>query len=193
MSFYEKIRNFFYAATHFEQLVTENTSLRQQVFDQESEIRRLRDETAVSGGVGSDMDPRSFEQETPEEAIPTIVPAERLPEGWNWVHYDDGSGSLHSPEGEHLFAYDRQPYYASGGIEFRETANDHWTIFVGSMENFKGYAETAVIEKYASREKPTLMADAVYPGDRQSVMAAIERIRANTVPAEPQKERDMCL
>ena len=35
-----------------------------------------------------------------------INKAENLSGGWNWIHYDDGSGHLRSPEGEKYFLYD---------------------------------------------------------------------------------------
>lgn len=38
----------------------------------------------------------------------TTVPAEAMPEGWEWVMYADGSGSLRGPGNEHLYSYDEQ-------------------------------------------------------------------------------------
>lgn len=30
----------------------------------------------------------------------------KLPEGWEWQHWEDGSGSLRAPDGKHYFQYD---------------------------------------------------------------------------------------
>ena len=36
----------------------------------------------------------------------TIEPVVELPDGWNWVKYDDGSGYLQGPSGQGFFSYD---------------------------------------------------------------------------------------
>ena len=40
----------------------------------------------------------------------TFTPAKHLPEGWGWVDYEDGSGSLQSPDGKSVISYD---YFSS--------------------------------------------------------------------------------
>lgn len=77
-----------------------------------------------------------------------ITPAESLPEGWNWGQYDDGSGSLRSPSGKHLFSYDLAPYHSIGGIEYQKIDHSRWDIFWGTFAEFKKYAEERAKEKF---------------------------------------------
>ena len=79
-----------------------------------------------------------------------ITPVKALPDGWRWVDWDDGSGSLRGPKGEHYFSYDLFPYHVIGGIEYKELSGviGGWDIFWGNLSEFKKYAETMVQRKY---------------------------------------------
>lgn len=44
-----------------------------------------------------------------------FLPTAFLAKDWFWCQYGDGSGSLRSPDGKHLFIYDLVPYHAEGG------------------------------------------------------------------------------
>lgn len=73
-----------------------------------------------------------------------IIAAASLPAGWNWEHYKDGSGSLHSPEGRSYFSYDEAPYHSTGGIEYQYDHFSHWGVFWGPMAEFEEYAESEI-------------------------------------------------
>lgn len=73
-----------------------------------------------------------------------IVPTGSLPDSWFWCQYDDGSGSLRSPNGKHLYGYDLSPYHAVGGIEYQKNIHSGWDIFWGTFDEFKKYAEERV-------------------------------------------------
>ena len=81
------------------------------------------------------------------EDDPVITPAASLPDGWKWVDYPDGSGSLCSPNGTSFFSYDLAPYSNQGGIECKETKDDAWGVFWGTKGEFKEHAEAVVREK----------------------------------------------
>jgi len=53
----------------------------------------------------------------------TIVPAEKLCDGWNWHKYDDGSGHLESPDGKKYMLYDLNTN------EYQETINSSYEFF----------------------------------------------------------------
>ena len=81
------------------------------------------------------------EPELPETETVRTVQAETLPKGWKWQHYDDGSGSLQSPDGKSYFSYDRQ----TG--EYKNL-NGHYTNMPGytgnpSSVNFKDFIDFA--------------------------------------------------
>ena len=106
----------------------------------------LREE---NNAIEPEIDNLSFE---PDDVDEKKSPAATLPEGWEWVDYDDGSGSLRAPDGKHYFSYDLHTSYTPmGGIEYMET-ND-WTAFYGSLSDFKMHAENVVSEKYLDLNK----------------------------------------
>lgn len=66
-------------------------------------------------------------------------PAENLP-GWIWIHYDDGSGGLSSPEGKIFFEYDLNTK------EYVNPNNGHYVLWYDypysmKISEFKNYAE----------------------------------------------------
>lgn len=63
-------------------------------------------ESGLSDSIESEF--YDFSDETEEEPYneSKTVQAENLPDGWNWTHYYDGSGSICSPDGVHYFSYD---------------------------------------------------------------------------------------
>lgn len=74
-----------------------------------------------------------------------LTPATNLPEGWVWRDYDDGSGSLKSPDGYSYYSYDLQTQ------EYRlPTFNNRWTGMKDvydrpkSLNEFKIYAEKSL-------------------------------------------------
>lgn len=76
-----------------------------------------------------------------------LTPATNLPEGWTWRDYDDGSGSLKSPNGYSYYSYDLQTQ------EYRlPTFNNRWTDMKDvydrpkSLNEFKIYAEKSLKE-----------------------------------------------
>lgn len=88
-----------------------------------------------------------------------INKAENLSGGWNWIHYDDGSGHLRSPEGEKYFLYD----WNTGEYKISEE-DEHYDFYldenystngysIGSFEEFKEYAEKYINENVISQQK----------------------------------------
>lgn len=75
--------------------------------------------------------------------------AELLPDGWHWVHYEDGSGSLQSPSGEHYFAYDLDTRECIESIGTRD-----WTYYhngVNLQEHMRASEE--LMRKQLEQEK----------------------------------------
>jgi len=71
-----------------------------------------------------------------------------LSKGWEWIHYDDGSGSLISPNGNTYYNYDLQTK------EYRlPYGRNDWTILTGngdqliSLTEFKKFAENDLTER----------------------------------------------
>ena len=70
---------------------------------------------------------------------------------WQWVHYDDASGSIRSPEGESYFSYDWTTK------EYKENNGSIWEMFEGApdentdFEAFQKYAEDC-IRKYIAKD-----------------------------------------
>ena len=69
----------------------------------------------------------------------SAFPAATLPEGWQWRHYGDGSGSLHAPDGRVAVGYDRRPYANVGWVEYQYYGV--WSLFQDDFEKFIGFAE----------------------------------------------------
>ena len=87
------------------------------------------------------------EPEMPWELVTTTEKqAELLPEGWKWVMYDDGSGSIHSPDNKHYFGYDLGPYSNVGWIEYQKEYDSRWDIFQDDFKKFQEYAEKYILE-----------------------------------------------
>ena len=72
----------------------------------------------------------------------STVPAETLPEGWEWRHYGDGSGSLRDPNGKAWISYDRQPYANVHWVEYQFCVA--WSLFQDGFDKFIGFAENLV-------------------------------------------------
>lgn len=62
----------------------------------------------------------------------TIIPVPSLPEGWEWRMYDDGSGSLYSPEGKQIITYD----FSTSEYRDLRYSYDDWR---GKWQFFDGY------------------------------------------------------
>jgi hypothetical protein len=72
------------------------------------------------------------------------VPASLLPEGWHWIMFEDGSGSLVSPKGVSYYSYDIASYWAEKWMEYKKDSNSSWDIFYGELNEFKKYAERCI-------------------------------------------------
>lgn len=68
--------------------------------------------------------------------------AESLPEGWYWKMFDDGSGSIRSPEGESYYSYNKATYRTQ--IEYHKRDFLKWEIFKGSFKEYQRFAEEEV-------------------------------------------------
>lgn len=83
--------------------------------------------------------------ENPDPVEKKITPVKSLPEGWRWIDYADGSGSLETPEGKSSFGYDLCTSYTQlGGIEYKRTDDAKWDVFWGTLEEFKANAESVI-------------------------------------------------
>ncbi|WP_435523411.1 hypothetical protein [Chryseobacterium indoltheticum] len=61
-----------------------------------------------------------------------LVSASCLPKGWCWYDYDDGSGSLKSPNGNNYYSYDLQTQ------EYKlPTLHNRWTNMKAFLNNLK--------------------------------------------------------
>lgn len=78
------------------------------------------------------------------DMLPFMKRAERLPDDWRWVMYQDGSGSLRSPEGAKYFSYDKAQYANVGWIEYQAEKGSGWSVFEESFSEFQKYAEEYV-------------------------------------------------
>ena len=80
-------------------------------------------------------------------ATKRTAPTEVLPEGWQWIHYGDGSGHLESPDAESYFGYDLTTCYAAqNGIEHKNRKGK-WEIYWGDFNGFKKYAEETIAKE----------------------------------------------
>ncbi len=74
--------------------------------------------------------------------------ASSLPAGWNWYDYDDGSGSLRSPNGNSYYSYDLQtqeyrlPYGKNEWTDMKDLSENS-----ASLNEFKVFAENDLKEK----------------------------------------------
>ncbi|WP_051686251.1 hypothetical protein [Chryseobacterium hispalense] len=77
-----------------------------------------------------------------------LIPASDLPQGWVWREYDDGSGSLRSPDGHSYYSYDLQtqeyrlPFGSREWTGMKDFDNEPKTL-----QDFKIYAEDDIKEK----------------------------------------------
>lgn len=111
---------------------------------------------------------------------PDIYPAETLPEGWSWAVWNDGSGHLKSPEGDCYFSYDLSSYASQGGIEFKLTETDSYSVFWGSISEFKEQAESVVKEKFIDK-KNSLDEQILFAKERTSDKQSIKQNRELTL------------
>ena len=90
---------------------------------------------------------------------PTSVPAQFLPEGWTWREFDDGSGSLISPEGIKYFSYDLSTKEYISPIDGRYTFMDGYPYATVSFEEFKKSAEEYIKDFIIVKEESTVNPD----------------------------------
>jgi len=75
-----------------------------------------------------------------------VLPAEGLPNGWRWREWDDGSGSLQSPDGESIVSYD----LSTSEYKYK----GEWSFMAGypagaeSFEDFKVSMEKRIRNDY---------------------------------------------
>ena len=78
----------------------------------------------------------------------TVEPAAKLPAGWKWTMYSDGSGRLEGPDKQSLYSYDRMTYASAGEIEYRKSNNSSWDVFpAGSLDRFREWAEQQLLQE----------------------------------------------
>lgn len=82
----------------------------------------------------------------PEDVLTT-----QLPEGWYWKEYEDGSGSLNSPDGKDYFSYDRQTQ------EYIDPTTGHWRVmenypYKTPFSDFKIFAESWISKNILVKE-----------------------------------------
>lgn len=87
-----------------------------------------------------------------------VLQTESLPDGWKWIHYDDASGHLKSPEGKEYFSYD----WNTGEYKITEDAsydfflNENYSTggySIGSFSEFKNYAENWIKNEVLKAEQ----------------------------------------
>jgi hypothetical protein len=79
-----------------------------------------------------------------------MISASDLPEGWMWNDYDDGSGSLRSPDGHSYYSYDlqTQEYRSPYGNNEWISMKDFYDV-PKSLDEFKSDAEKDLKESAA--------------------------------------------
>ncbi|MBQ8248124.1 MAG: hypothetical protein IJZ42_13430 [Lachnospiraceae bacterium] len=130
-----------------------------------------------------DMEPSLDEDHDVDSFEPRVSIAATLPDGWEWRDYNDGSGSLKSPEGKSYFSYDLLPYAAIGEIEYQRDAScvsNRYTNFYGSLSDFKVFAESE-INKELTKSRESLS---------DKIAAAKQRVSSNN-EMTVSKEKDI--
>lgn len=74
-----------------------------------------------------------------------MTAAKRLPAGWYWVEYDDGSGSLRHVTGWRFYQYDLD------SRQFMNSKVGHWDTWCGpsttmDLEVYKELAENSILD-----------------------------------------------
>lgn len=122
-----------------------------------------------------------------DETQGTCLPANSLPEGWEWVQWWDGSGHLRSPDGKNYFGYDMSPYSMQGGIEYNRMDARQYDVFWGSFDEFKAYAESIVAKTIEfSKTEQSVSSDA----ERVSSKANEIKDAADAAQIKPQLSLD---
>lgn len=100
-----------------------------------------------------------------------IIPATHLPEGWEWRIYDDGSGSLYSPENKRVV-----------GVDFQTSEFSH----EGELNFMAGYPYHTV----SPAEFMDRMEKRIYSSLEQDKPSVLDKIReAAKEPAKPHKNK----
>jgi len=109
-----------------------------------------------------------------------LTPASELPHGWNWQDYEDGSGSLRSPDGNTYYTYDLQtqdyrlPYATNDWTGMTDTGD-----IPISLNEFKKFAEndlkqSALINdlfpKLSEAERQGLLANKSFSKEKEFVL-----------------------
>ena len=69
---------------------------------------------------------------------------------WFWEQYPDGSGHLDNKTSKAFyFSYDKQTYASQGGIEYVQPKGKGWSVYWGSFDNFKKFAEEQTVKMLA--------------------------------------------
>lgn len=89
-----------------------------------------------------------MQKENEDWEASTVEPAAKLPAGWKWTMYSDGSGRLEGPDKQSLYSYDRMTYASAGEIEYRKSNNSSWDVFPeGSLDRFREWAEQQLLQE----------------------------------------------
>lgn len=81
--------------------------------------------------------------------------AKKLPAGWEWCDWEDGSGGLYAPDGHEYYGYDIIPYAHIGEIEYRPTPDARWTTFAGTLSEYKARCEDRILEAMNEQNQST--------------------------------------
>lgn len=71
-------------------------------------------------------------------------PAKSLPQGWNWLEFQDGHGGLQAPDGHLSFMYEWPTNLQCKEFEYLEHIAGPWKTFNGTLDEFKQQAESIV-------------------------------------------------
>jgi hypothetical protein len=112
----------------------------------------------AAASLGGEDDPEFYyvpDETEPGSELVDYGYNSRLPDGWEWTHYDDGSGGLRSPDGKGYFSYD------SNTSEYKITYSEKLQCWgfdpgrdmffsPGGIGGFLSYAENWIIENVLS-------------------------------------------
>lgn len=101
------------------------------------------DDEAFQESVEDDF----FSCEEPPESHTVYKDAEGLPQGWMWVHYDDRSGGLNSPDGNSFYHYDMNTQEYRFNEEYRYCFMENYEFgYVARLDDFTEFAEKEMAE-----------------------------------------------
>lgn len=88
--------------------------------------------------------------------------AKKLPAGWQWCDWEDGSGGLSDPDGHEYYSYDIVPYGKIGEIEYQPTPKARWTTFAGTLSEFKSKCEDKILEAMEEQKQSSNLVPGIF-------------------------------